>query len=764
MTTVTKRNGQKQTYDENKVHNFVSNLQKVSPTLHNTDLSEIFPLQGVPSNVTSTELSKLAAETAAALTTTHVQYGDLAGRILTANLHKGVPSTFSAAMQKLGDTVLDRDFLDFVTANEDELNAMVHKERDFSFDVFAFATLERSYLLRNLSDRSVVETPQYLWLRVATALHLPNMQKIEHTYSMLSTKQFTHATPTLFNSGCRLQQLASCFLLDVEDSIDGIYSTLRDCAVISKNAGGLGINISKIRATGTPIKGTNGVSNGIVPMLKVFEATAEYCDQGGGKRKGSCATFIQPHHPDIMDWLMLRRPDGIESRRCRSLFYGLWTSDLFMKRVEANASWSLIDSTAVPELDTTYGEEFEALYEQAEKDGKVVRTMPARELFNTILESQMETGTPYILFKDAANRRNNQKAAGCLTGSNLCCEIMEYKDQSEVAVCTLASICLPACVRNGDFDFKHLRHLVATVTENLNITIDRSSYPVPQARYGHTKRRPIGLGVQGLSDVFQKLSIVFGSEEALALDRKIFETIYLQSMRTSCDLAKKEGAYATFRQSPLAQGKFQFNLYENKTIDLNFPEEWEALRSEVMEHGVRNSLLVALMPTASSAQIMGNSESFEVRTSNCYVRRTLGGEFVVVNPTLFEGRKWTEAMSNKLIEDRGSVQNMEELSAHEKAVFRTVYEIKMKDHILHAAARQPFVDQSQSMNLYFADPSKKKLTSALFYGWRQGLKTGAYYMRRKIKGQMMGTLKKKKGAAGKPEMKCEEEVCVMCSS
>ena len=763
MTTrVQKRSGHTEEYDETKVDNFIQNIKQVSPKLSHVDTDELLPLQGVPSTTTTPEINKLVAETAAALSTTHPQYGMLAGRIIITDLHKKTPPTFSQAVAKLGNKVLNDDFLAFVEENAEVLDNMVKAERDFTFDIFAISTLQRSYLLKDL-ERNVVERPQYLWMRVAVALHMPNLTKVEETYTMLSTKQFTHATPTLFNSGTRNQQLASCFLLDMDDSIDGIYSTLKDCAIISKNAGGLGLNINKIRGTGAPIHGTNGISNGIVPMLKVFEATAEYCDQGGGKRKGSCATYIQPHHPDIIDWLMLRRPDGIESRRCRSLFYGLWVSDLFMRRVQQNGQWSLIDNTAVPELETTYGEEFEAVYEKAERDGKAVRTMPARELFNIILESQIETGTPYILFKDAANRRNNQKAAGVLTGSNLCCEIMEYKDRDEIAVCTLASICLPACIRNGEFDFQHLRELVSIVTKNLNITIDRSTYPVPQARYGHLKRRPIGIGVQGLSDVFQSLSIVFGSDEALELDAKIFETIYLQAMRTSCDLAKLEAAYTTFQFSPLAKGQFQFDLYD-KNIPLHYADEWEALRADVMKHGVYNSLLIALMPTASSAQIVGNSESFEVRTSNCYVRRTLGGEFVVVNPYLFEGRKWTEEMSASLIENRGSVQKMDELSAHDKAVFRTVYEIKMKDHIRHAAVRQPFVDQSQSMNLYFAQPSKKKLMSALFYGWQQGLKTGAYYMRRQTQGKMMGTVKRKK-KAGKPEMKCdEEEVCVMCSS
>lgn len=769
MTTafVVKRNG-KEEYSEEKVASFLSKMSNLPPQKLHIDVDDILPLQGVPSEVTSSELRKLVAETAAYHTVTHPDYAMLAGRILISGLKKTVPATFTSAMSALGPNVLNSDFLLFVSRNAKKLQAMIVEERDYTHDVFAVSTLMRSYLMRDI-DREIVELPQYMWLRVSVALHMDSsLEKIKETYDLLSTKQFTHATPTLFNSGAINQQMASCFLLDVPDSIDGIFSTLRQCALISKNSGGLGISISKVRGTGSIIRG-NMRSSGIVPMLRNFESMVEYCDQGG-KRKGSCATFLRPYHVDIEDWLELKKPDGVESRRCRSLFYGLWVSDLFMRRVKSNGDWSLFDNTKVPLLESTYGEEFERIYIEAEKAGKAVKTIKAQYLWNKVLESQIETGTPYVLFADACNKRNNQKAAGALTGSNLCTEILEYKDTKEVAVCTLASISLPACVKTVDgqvsFDFKHLRKLVDVCVRNLNITIDKSTYPVPEAEYGHKKRRPIGLGVQGLSDCFQLLSLVFGSEEALNLDRKIFETMYLQAVTTSCHLAKKHGPYKTFKGSPLSQGLFQFDMYDEEP-NLYYPEEWAALRKCVMRIGVRNSLLIALMPTASSAQILGNSESFEVRTSNCYVRRVLGGEFVVTNPILYKNRKFTPEMVDNLITNRGSVQNMQELTEHERKVFRHAFETGMKDHIKHCAARQRFVCQSQSMNLYFATPTKNKIHSALFYAWESGCKTGSYYLRRLIKGRMMGIKQvAQKNKAKKPEMKSEEEdeVCVMCSS
>lgn len=771
--SVIKRNKQQQHYSGDKVTSFIHNVAyNIHPSL-SIDVNTLLPLKGVPAKVSSADLCEYIAQCAAAHTATHPDYGVLAGRAVMANLKKEAPATFSAAVTALSPA-LDDEYVNFVTQHAALLDSMVEHVRDFTFDIFAVATLKKSYLMRQPDTRVIVETPQYLYMRIATWMYMKtgDLNRIRAVYECLSLKQISHATPTMFNSAMKKNaQLASCFLVDMNDSIDSIFSTLKQCATISKNAGGVGLNISNIRGAGTPIAGTGGTSNGIVPMLHCFEKTALYCDQGGGKRKGSFAVFTEVHHPDLEDFLLMKKPDGEESRRCRSLFYGLWVSDLFFKRVEQDADWSLFDSTVCPELNTLYGKEYETAYRAAEQQGKATKVVKARHIFNMMLESMIETGTPYVLFKDAINRRNNQKAAGTITGSNLCCEIMEYKNKHETAVCTLASICLITCVtENNEFDFEKLRYLTNIVTENLNQTIDIGMYPVEEARRSHMKRRPIGIGVQSLGDVFNKLQLVYGSKEAIALDAKIHETIYLQAMKTSCELAKKHGYYKTFPESPLACGKFQFDLYDDDNTVLNFPEEWDDVRQDVMAHGVRNSLLVALMPTASSASICGNSESFEPRTSNCYVRRTLGGEFLVVNKYMFEDRAWTADMTNVLIRDRGSVKNMPGFTDHEKQVYRTVYECSMKSHIDHASARQRFVDQSQSMNLYFQEVSKSKLMKALFYGWRKGnLKTGCYYMRRGIKGSMMGvvdTAVNTKGAqAEEKKANCDDDdVCVMCSS
>lgn len=763
MATVTKRNNTTETYSATKVEIFVKTLIDIEPKLNLVDPSVFLPLRGLAKRPTSADVATLVAESAAAHTITHVQYGRLAGRAVVSNLLKTCAPSYSAATAELTH-ILDPAYVSFVEDNAQKLDAMIVKDNNFLFDIFGIETLKRSYLLRD-DDRRHVESPQHLFMRVAVALHRPDMERIKETYTLMSTHNFTHATPTLFNSGCRNGQLASCYLVDMNDSIEGIYGTLKKCAQISKMAGGIGLNIGRIRGSGAPIRGTNGTSNGVVPMLKVFEATADYVDQGGGRRKGSCATFLTPSHPDIIDWLHLRRPDGVESRRARGLFYGLMVPDLFMKRVEQDGQWSLFQPNVCPELEDTFGERYEMLYERFEKEGKACATMPARKIWNTILDSQIESGTPYILFRDTINRHNNQTSL--IRQSNLCCEILEVTNQGETAVCTLASVCLPKCVQGGEFSFDHLRKLVDVIIRNLNKTIDRSSYPVHSAKYSHKKRRPVGLGVQGLSDTFQMLSLVVGSEEALEFDAKVFETIYLQACTTSMKLAQKFGYYDTYPFSPMAAGQFQFDLYGEDKVKLNYPEEWKSLRSEILKHGMRNSLLVANMPTASSAQIFGNSESFETRTSNAYVRRTLSGEYIVVNHVLQESRQWTHDMAQNLLANRGSVQNMAELSDHDKKVFRTVFEIKMKDHINHAAVRQPFVDQSQSLNLHFKAPTRKLLTNALFYGWRKQLKTGMYYLRRETKGAMMGTLAaeaSKTSQEQKKEMVCTDDVCVMCSS
>ena len=764
MTSVIKRNNTVQTYDDSKLESFILSLCNIEPQLNHVDVKKIIPLQGLPSKSPSTqEIASLVSETAAAYTVSHVDYGRLAGRCVVSNLLKTCAPTFSEATSRL--SILDAAYKKFVLRHKDVLDGWIVRDRNFHHDVFSIETLKRSYLLRD-EKRQIVETPQQLWMRVAVAIHQPDMESIKETYELLSQGFYTQATPTLFNSGIRDGQLASCFLLDCQDSIEGIYSALKSCALISKQAGGIGLNINRIRGCGARIKGTGGVSSGIVPMLKVFESTALYVDQGGGKRKGSIACFLTPSHPDIMDFLQLRQPDGVESRRCRSLFTGLMIPDIFMERVKKNEMWSLFQPTDVPELEDTYGERYEKVYKDAEKAGLACGTYEAREIWATMIRSIIESGGPYCLFRDTINKHNNQ--VGLVRQSNLCVEIMETTDyKTETAVCTLASVCLPKMIEKDEqgelfFSFEKLRSVVAVVVRNLNKTIGRSTYPVHSAKYSHFKRRPIAVGVQGLSDTFQRLSLVFGTPECLDLDARIFETIYLQACTTSHEIAKELGPYSTFNDSPMARGKFQFDLYDTK-INLYYKDEWDRLRKNIVENGgVRNSLLVALMPTASSAQIMQNSESFAVRSSNAYVRRTLSGEFICVNHVLQESREWTQTMAEELLQNRGSVQNMSGISDHDKQVFRTIYECSMRDHITHCAVRQPFVDQSQSMSLWFSKPTVNKLSSALFFAHSQKLKTGMYYCRREVTGKTMGTLEKK--TKEKTEMKCDGDVCEMCSA
>lgn len=697
-------------------------------------------IQGIYDGITTTELDNLAAETAASMTTKHPDYAILAARIAVSNLHKNTEKSFSETVDQLYNYIdpktgeaaplIADDVYQIVMDNRDQLDSAIIYDRDYQYDFFGFKTLERSYLLK--MNGQVVERPQHMLMRVAVGIHKTDITEALATYNLMAEKWFTHATPTLFNSGTPKPQLSSCFLLTMkEDSIPGIFDTLRQCAEISQNAGGIGLSIHNVRATGSYIKGTNGTSNGIVPMLRVFNDTARYVDQGGGRRKGSFAMYMEPWHADVMDFLELKKNHGKEEMRARDLFYAMWIPDLFMKRVKANGEWSLFCPNECPGLYDSYGDEFEALYERYEAEGKQRKTIKAQELWFAILESQIETGTPYMLYKDAANQKSNQKNLGTIRSSNLCTEIMEYTSPDEVAVCNLASIALNKFVTDGTYDFQELYNITYKVTKNLNAVIDVNYYPVPEARNSNMRHRPIGIGVQGLADAFIMLKLPFDSTEARILNKNIFETIYFAALTASKDLAKEQGPYESFKGSPISQGIFQFDMWGAETSDR---WDWESLRKEVMEHGVRNSLLVAPMPTASTSQILGNNECFEPYTSNVYSRRTLSGEFAVVNKhllkDLIELGLWNDKMKNDLIRANGSVQNLD-VPQHIKELYKTVWEISQKVIIDMAADRGAFICQSQSMNLFMENANFGKLTSMHFYAWENGLKTGMYYLRSK---------------------------------
>lgn len=704
-------------------------------------------IDGIYDGVTTVELDNLAAETAASLTTKHPDYAILAARIAVSNLHKVTAKSFSSTMKRLytyedpktgeNASLIAKDVWETIHKHAATLDSAIIYDRDYNYDYFGFKTLERSYLLR--LDGKVVERPQHMLMRVAIGIHKEDIDAAIATYELMSERWFTHATPTLFNAGTPKPQLSSCFLLTMkDDSIEGIYDTLKNCALISQSAGGIGLAVHNVRATGSYIKGTNGTSNGLVPMLKVFNDTARYVDQGGGKRKGAFAIYLEPWHADIMDFLDLKKNHGKEEMRARDLFFALWTPDLFMKRVEANGDWTLMCPHECPGLDTTHGEEFERLYQKYEREGKGRKTIKAQELWFAILESQTETGTPYMLFKDAANGKSNQQNLGTIKSSNLCTEILEYTDENEIAVCNLASLALPRYVRpdaNGNliFDHQKLYEVTYHATLNLNKVIDINYYPVVEAERSNRRHRPIGLGVQGLADTFIALRMPFESDEASGLNKDIFETIYFAAMTASKDLAKKDGAYETFQGSPLSKGKFQFDLW-GVTPDSG-RWDWDALRAEVVAHGVRNSLLVAPMPTASTAQILGNNESFEPYTSNIYVRRVLSGEFMVVNKHLLKDLIklgiWNEQMKNEIIAANGSVQNIDRIPQHIKDLYKTVWEISQRRIIDMSADRGAYICQSQSLNLHVLNVNFGKLTSMHFHSWKKGLKTGMYYLRTK---------------------------------
>jgi len=739
---VLKRDGRKEAVKFDKITARIVKMCYGLDPLVSPEAVAMKVIEGIYDGVTTTELDNLAAEVAAVKTMEHPDYSLLASRIAVSNLHKETKKSFSEVMEDLyryvdpktgqNAALIADDVFEVIQANKDVLDSSIIFDRDFRYDYFGFKTLTRSYLLR--LNGEIAERPQHMLLRVAVGIHKHDIAQAIKTYNLMSEGWFTHATPTLFNAGTPKPQMSSCFLLTMkEDSIEGIYDTLKSCAQISQSAGGIGLAIHDIRATGSYIKGTNGTSNGIVPMLRVFNDTARYVDQGGGKRKGSFAMYIEPWHADVFDFLDLKKNTGKEEMRARDLFYALWIPDLFMERVEQNGDWTLMCPHECPGLSDTYGEEFEKLYTKYEAEGKGRKTVKAQDLWFKILESQIETGTPYMLYKDAANKKSNQQNLGTIKSSNLCTEIMEYTAPDEVAVCNLASLALPKFVTDeGTFDHDKLFEVTYQATINLNRIIDGNFYPVEEARKSNMRHRPIGLGVQGLADAFIMLRYPFESEEAKALNREIFETIYYASMTASKDLAKIEGPYETFEGSPVSKGIFQFDMWG---VTPSSRWEWDVLKEEVKEHGVRNSLLLAPMPTASTAQILGNNECFEPYTSNIYTRRVLSGEFIIVNKHLLkdlvkEGL-WSNEMRQKLMQSNGSVQNINEIPQHLKDLYKTAWEISQKSIIEQAADRGAYICQSQSLNIFMENANFGKLTSMHFYGWKKGLKTGMYYLRTK---------------------------------
>ena len=712
-------------------------------------------IEGLYDGVPTTELDNLAAETAAALTVKHPDYALLASRIAVSNLHKNTTKSFSETMRLLYNCtdsktgkvlpLIADDVMQIIEENAELLDSTIIYDRDYGFDYFGFKTLEKSYLLK--VNGKIVERPQHMYMRVSIGIHKNDMESAIKTYHLMSERWFTHATPTLFNAGTPKPQMSSCFLLTMkEDSIDGIYDTLKQTAKISQSAGGIGLAIHGIRATGSYIGGTNGTSNGIIPMLKVFNDTARYVDQGGGKRKGAFAIYLEPWHADVFEFLDLRKNHGKEEMRARDLFYALWIPDLFMKRVEQDGDWSLFCPNEAPGLHESWGDNFEQLYEQYEREGRARKTIKAQELWFAILEAQIETGTPYLLYKDAANSKSNQQNLGTIKSSNLCTEIIEYTSPDEIAVCNLASLALPRFVINGQFDHDKLYEVTYQATKNLNKIIDYNYYPVDEARNSNIRHRPIGLGVQGLADVFIQLRLPFESDAAKTLNKEIFETIYFAAMTASKDLAKIEGPYETYAGSPVSKAQFQFDLWG---VEPSLRWDWYSLKAEVLKHGVRNSLLVAPMPTASTSQILGNNECFEPYTSNIYVRRVLSGEFVVVNKhllnDLIELNLWNDEMKNRIIANNGSIQKIEDIPDHIKDVYKTVWEIKQRTLIDMAADRGAYICQSQSLNLFVDAPTTSKLTSMHFYGWRKGLKTGMYYLRSKAASQAVQFTVEKQG-------------------
>jgi len=775
---VIKRDGRRELVQFDKI---TARIKKLCYSLHESvDPQRVAMrvIEGVYDGVSTTELDNLAAEVAATNAVTHPDYASLASRIAVSNLHKATKKSFAETMNDLynyvdpvtGDpaSLLAEDVHEIIQENAEFLDSQIIYDRDFSYDYFGFKTLERSYLLK--MNGEISERPQQMLMRVSVGIHKDDLESVVKTYNMLSEGWFTHATPTLFNAGTPKPQMSSCFLLTMkEDSISGIYDTLKQCAKISQSAGGIGLAMHNIRAKGSYIKGTNGTSNGIVPMLRVFNDTARYVDQGGGRRKGSFAMYLEPWHADVFDFLEMRKNHGKEEQRARDLFYALWIPDLFMKRVEENGDWTLMCPNECPGLPETHSAEFEALYTKYEKEGRGRKTIKAQELWFKILDSQVETGTPYMLFKDAANAKSNQKNLGTIRSSNLCTEIIEYTAPDEVAVCNLASVALPKFVTSdGKFDHEKLFEVTYQITKNLNCIIDRNYYPVVEARNSNMRHRPIGIGIQGLADVFILMRHAFDSDEAKTLNKEIFETLYYASCTASKDLAKADGAYETFKGSPASEGKLQFDLWD---VTPSNRWEWDVLKEEIQKHGMRNSLLLAPMPTASTAQILGNNECFEPYTSNIYTRRVLSGEFIVVNKHLLRDLVklglWDDDMKNRLIAANGSVQNINEIPDNIKILYRTAWEISQRSILDMAADRGAYICQSQSLNIFMENATNSKLTSMHFHAWKIGLKTGMYYLRTKaavdaIKFTIDKKYKVEDDTAKAPELTHEEEVA-MCN-
>ena len=742
---VIKRDGRKEPVKFDKITSRITRLCYGLDTKH-VDAVKVTQriISGIYEGVTTAELDNLAAETAAYMTTIHPDYGTLAARLAISNLHKQTTKQFSQVITDLHNYInpatgkhapmISDDVYEIVMKHKDEINSAIVYDRDYQYNYFGFKTLERSYLLR--LNGKVAERPQHLIMRVALGIHGEDIEAALETYNLMSLRYFTHASPTLFNAGTPKPQMSSCFLVAMkDDSIEGIYDTLKECALISKTAGGIGLHISNIRSTGSYIAGTNGTSNGLIPMVRVFNNTARYVDQGGNKRPGAFALYLEPWHADIFDFIDIRKNHGKEEIRARDLFPALWIPDLFMKRVEENGPWTLFSPSAAPGLEDVYGEEFEKLYERYEREGRG-KTIKAQKLWYSILEAQTETGTPFIVYKDSCNKKSNQKNLGTIKSSNLCCEIVEYSDANETAVCNLASIALPAFIETSEdgktstYNFQKLHDIAKVVTRNLNKVIDRNYYPVPEARRSNMRHRPIALGVQGLADTFMLLRIPFDSEAAKELNKQIFETLYHASLEASCEIAQKDGPYETFSTSPIAQGILQMDMWGAKPYGM---WDWDTLRMNIKKHGVRNSLTMAPMPTASTSQILGYNECFEPITSNMYQRRVLSGEFQIVNPYLLRDLVdlgiWDESMKQHLITANGSIQDLPSIPQDLKDLYKTVWEISQRHIIDMAADRSIYIDQSHSLNLFLRAPTMGKITSMHFYGWKKGLKTGMYYLR-----------------------------------
>ena len=733
-------------------------------------------------NISTAKIDELSAEQCASMATVHPDYSTLATRLIIANHQKNTTSGFVQTMSKLymnkdkhgkHSPLITDDMMITAKTYEEELDQMCNYTRDFLIDYFGFKTLERAYLMK--VNKKIVERPQHMWLRVAMGIHGDNIEKIRETYELMSQKYFTHATPTLFNAGTPHPQMSSCYLIAMEDdSIEGIYNTLKDCALISKWAGGIGLHIHNVRASGSDIRGTNGSSNGIVPMLRVFNHTAKYVDQGGGKRNGSFAIYMEPWHADIESFLDLRKNHGDEDLKARDLFYAIWMSDLFMERVKAGEDWTLMCPDECPGLSDVYGDAFETLYTFYETQGKGRKTMKARDLWFQILDAQMETGTPYLLYKDAVNKKCNQKNLGTIKSSNLCCEITEYSDENETAVCNLASIALPAFIitdneGNVTFDYCKLHSVSRTVTHNLNKVIDVNFYPTTKTERSNFRHRPIGIGVQGLADIFILLNLPFASDKAKEINLRIFQTIYHAALTESCEIAKIDGRYSTFEGSPASEGILQFDMWNVDPNEKVQMYDWDELKQQIKTYGLRNSLLVAPMPTASTSQILGYNECIEPITSNIYSRRTIAGDFMVVNKYLMNDLMkqdiWNDKIKNNIIANNGSIQQIDIIPDDIKEKYKTVWEIPMRNLIDMAADRGAFVCQSQSLNLWLEDPNYNNLTSMHFYAWNKGLKTGIYYLRRRARHQAQQfTIEPDKNTGNKLIGGVEDEICEMCSA